>query len=91
MTTREVSSIVFRQWFPLMGHTHKGWVDSGTKESGVQTHGPQGLWARGQTDRGGGPVTKQESVSGTFWCPQQTLVILGSQNTDRQSMLDAFF
>lgn len=29
---------------------HKGWVDSGTKESGVQTRSPQGLWTRGQTE-----------------------------------------
>ena len=49
-TTREVSTIVFREWFPLVGHMHKGWVDSGTKESGVQTRSPQGLWTRGQTE-----------------------------------------
>lgn len=64
MTSRKVLSIVFREWFPLMGRMDKGWVGSGTKESGVQTHGPQGLWARGQTDRGGGPFTEQESVAG---------------------------
>ena len=92
------SRAVFREWFALVGHMHKGWVGSGTKENGVQTHSPRGLWTRG-TDRQrgrachragfGGPVTLSH-VRNPLVPPTDT-GDPGSQNTTRQNMLDAFF
>ena len=79
-----------------MGRMHKGWVDSGTKESGVQTRSPQGLCTGRQTEGAGLPQSRSWWPVTLTWvrtplCPQQTLAILGSRNTSRQSMLDTFF
>lgn len=87
MATREASSTVFRQWFPHGTYAQGMGGLRGHRE--VQTHVPQGLWARGH--RGRGPVTEQASVSGTLLVPPTDTGDPGFPNTNRQSMLDAFF